>query len=119
MRCCTFSPNNKLLATGDDKGDIRIWDILTGGLLHFCSLVTVDEGEPTHGGWVTDLSFSSDSKMLVSSGGYLKWWNVTTGESLQTFYTNGTNLKSIHVSPDFKVYVTVDNLGILYVLQKL
>ncbi|XP_027535745.1 apoptotic protease-activating factor 1 isoform X2 [Neopelma chrysocephalum] len=118
VRCCTFSPNNKLLATGDDKGEIRIWDILAGALLHFCSPVTVDEGEPTHGGWVTDLSFSPDSKMLVSSGGYLKWWNVTTGESLQTFYTNGTNLKSIHVSPNFKVYVTVDNLGILYVLQK-
>ncbi|XP_010142298.1 PREDICTED: apoptotic protease-activating factor 1-like, partial [Buceros rhinoceros silvestris] len=119
VRCCAFSPNNKLLATGDDKGEIRIWDILTGALLHFCSPVTVDEGEPTHGGWVTDLSFSPDSTMLVSSGGYLKWWNVTTGESLQTFYTNGTNLKSIHVSPNFKVYVTVDNLGILYVLQKL
>ncbi|NXF44682.1 APAF factor, partial [Oceanites oceanicus] len=119
VRCCTFSPNNKLLATGDDKGEIRIWDILTGALLHFCSPVTVDEGELTHGGWVTDLSFSPDSKMLVSSGGYLKWWNVTTGESLQTFYTNGTNLKSIYVSPNFKVYVTVDNLGILYVLQKL
>ncbi|OWK63053.1 Apoptotic protease-activating factor 1 [Lonchura striata] len=72
VRCCTFSPNNKLLATGDDKGEIRIWDILTGTLLHFCSPVTVDEGEPTHGGWVTDLSFSPDSKMLVSSGGYLK-----------------------------------------------
>ncbi|OXB76931.1 UNVERIFIED_CONTAM: hypothetical protein H355_002402 [Colinus virginianus] len=119
VRCSAFSPNNKLLATGDDKGDIRIWDILTGKLLHFCSSVTVDEGEPTHGGWVTDLSFSPDSKMLVSSGGYLKWWDVTTGESLQTFYTNGTNLKSIHVSPNFEVYVTVDNLGILYVLQKL
>ncbi|KAF4791544.1 apoptotic protease-activating factor 1 isoform X1 [Turdus rufiventris] len=72
VRCCTFSPNNKLLATGDDKGEIRIWDILTGSLLHFCSSVTVDEGEPAHGGWVTDLSFSPDSKMLVSSGGYLK-----------------------------------------------
>ncbi|XP_071620364.1 apoptotic protease-activating factor 1 isoform X2 [Heliangelus exortis] len=119
VRCCAFSPNNKVLATGDDKGEIRIWDILTGAFLHFCSPVTVDEGELTHGGWVTDLSFSSDSKMLVSSGGYIKWWNVTTGESLQTFYTNGTNLKSIHVSPDFKVYVTVDNLGILYILQKL
>ncbi|XP_067168191.1 apoptotic protease-activating factor 1 isoform X2 [Apteryx mantelli] len=119
VRCCTFSSNNKLLATGDDKGEIRIWYTLTGELLHFCSPVTVDEGEPTHGGWVTDLSFSPDSKVLVSSGGYLKWWNVTTGESLQTFYTNGTNLKSIHVSPNFKVYVTVDNLGILYVLQKM
>ncbi|NWX99740.1 APAF factor, partial [Nothoprocta ornata] len=119
VRCCTFSSDNKLLATGDDKGEIMIWDTLTGELLHYFSPVTVDEGEPTHSGWVTDLSFSPDSKMLVSSGGYLKWWNVTTGESLQTFYTNGTNLKSIHVSPNFNVYVTVDNLGILYVLQKM
>uniref|UniRef100_A0A8C3JEN6 Apoptotic protease-activating factor 1 n=1 Tax=Calidris pygmaea TaxID=425635 RepID=A0A8C3JEN6_9CHAR len=116
---CAVSPDgSKFSSTSADK-TAKIWDILTGSLLHFCSPVTVDEGEPTHGGWVTDLSFSPDSKMLVSSGGYLKWWNVTTGESLQTFYTNGTNLKSIHVSPNFKVYVTVDNLGILYVLQKL
>ncbi|XP_010219487.1 PREDICTED: apoptotic protease-activating factor 1 [Tinamus guttatus] len=119
VRCCAFSSDNKFLATGDDKGEIRIWDALTGELLHYFSPVTVDEGEPTHGGWVTDLSFSPDSKMLVSCGGYLKWWNVTTGESLQTFYTNGTNLKSIHVSPNFDIYVTVDNLGILYVLQKM
>lgn len=46
-----------------------------------------------------------------------QWWNVVTGESSQTFYTNGTNLKKIHVSADFKTYVTVDNLGILYILQ--
>ncbi|XP_075564069.1 apoptotic protease-activating factor 1 isoform X6 [Pelecanus crispus] len=116
---CAVSPDgSKFSSTSADK-TAKIWDILTGALLHFCSPVTLDEGEPTHGGWVTGLSFSPDSKMLVSSGGYLKWWNVTTGESLQTFYTNGTNLKSIHVSPNFKLYVTVDNLGILYVLQKL
>uniref|UniRef100_A0A8B9IX10 Apoptotic protease-activating factor 1 n=1 Tax=Amazona collaria TaxID=241587 RepID=A0A8B9IX10_9PSIT len=116
---CAVSPDgSKFSSTSADK-TAKIWDMLTGALVHFCSPVTVDEGEPTHGGWVTDLSFSPDSKMLVSSGGYLKWWNVNTGESLQTFYTNGTNLKSIHVSPNFKVYVTVDNLGILYVLQKM
>lgn len=66
---------------------------------------------------MTDLRFSPDSSALVSAGGHLKWWDVTTGESAQTFYTNGTNLKKIHVSPDFKTYVTVDNLGILYILQ--
>uniref|UniRef100_A0A8C3TCY0 Apoptotic protease-activating factor 1 n=1 Tax=Chelydra serpentina TaxID=8475 RepID=A0A8C3TCY0_CHESE len=119
VRCCTFSFDNKFLATGDDNGEIRIWDVSRGELLHLCSPVTVDEGESTHGGWVTDLCFSPESNMLVSCGGYLKWWNVTTGESLQTFYTNGTNLKSIYVSPSFKVYVTIDNLGILYVLQML
>ncbi|XP_050790453.1 apoptotic protease-activating factor 1 isoform X1 [Gopherus flavomarginatus] len=119
VRCCTFSFDNKFLATGDDNGEIRIWAVLGGELLHLCSPVTVDEGESTHGGWVTDLCFSPESNMLVSCGGYLKWWNVTSGESLQTFYTNGTNLKSIYVSPSFRVYVTVDNLGILYVLRML
>uniref|UniRef100_A0A8B9WPZ5 Apoptotic protease-activating factor 1 n=1 Tax=Bos mutus grunniens TaxID=30521 RepID=A0A8B9WPZ5_BOSMU len=117
VRCSSFSVNNSLLATGDDNGEIRIWNVSNGELLHLCAPISVEEGAATHGGWVTDLCFSPDTKMLVSAGGYLKWWNVVTGESSQTFYTNGTNLKKIHVSPDFKTYVTVDNLGILYILK--
>ncbi|MBZ3891295.1 Apoptotic protease-activating factor 1 [Sciurus carolinensis] len=117
VRCSAFSVDSSLLATGDDNGEIRIWNVSNGELLHSCAPISVEEGAATHGGWVTDLYFSPHSKMLVSAGGHLKWWNVETGESLQTFYTNGTNLKKIHVSPDFKTYVTVDNLGILYILQ--
>ncbi|XP_007420252.1 apoptotic protease-activating factor 1 [Python bivittatus] len=117
VRCCAFSLNNELLATGDDNGEIRVWRISSGKLLHLYSSATTNEGGSAYGGWVTDLRFSPDSKMLVSSGGCIKWWNVDTSQSLQTFYTNGTNLKSLHVSLDFKVCVTVDNLGILYVLQ--
>uniref|UniRef100_A0A8D2B108 Apoptotic protease-activating factor 1 n=1 Tax=Sciurus vulgaris TaxID=55149 RepID=A0A8D2B108_SCIVU len=117
VRCSAFSVDSSLLATGDDNGEIRIWNVSNGELLHSCAPISVEEGAATHGGWVTDLCFSPDSKMLVSAGGHLKWWNVETGESLQTFYTNGTNLKKIHVSPDFKTCVTVDNLGILYILQ--
>ncbi|XP_016078670.1 PREDICTED: apoptotic protease-activating factor 1 isoform X3 [Miniopterus natalensis] len=117
VRCSAFSVDSTLLATGDDNGEIRIWSVSDGALLHLCAPVSIEEGAATHGGWVTDLCFSPDSKTLVSAGGYLKWWNVVTGESSQTFYTNGTNLKKIHVSPDFKTYVTVDNLGILYILQ--
>ncbi|XP_068827343.1 apoptotic protease-activating factor 1 isoform X3 [Capricornis sumatraensis] len=116
VRCSSFSVDNTMLATGDDNGEIRIWNVSNGELLHLCAPISV-EGAATHGGWVTDLCFSPDTKMLVSAGGYLKWWNVVTGESSQTFYTNGTNLKKIHVSPDFKTYVTVDNLGILYILK--
>lgn len=117
VRCSVFSVDSTLLATGDDNGEIRIWNASNGELLHLCDPISVEEGAATHGGWVTDLCFSPDSKMLVSAGGYLKWWNVVTGECSQTFYTNGTNLKKIHVSPDFKTYVTVDNLGILYILR--
>uniref|UniRef100_A0A7N5KKM8 Apoptotic protease-activating factor 1 n=1 Tax=Ailuropoda melanoleuca TaxID=9646 RepID=A0A7N5KKM8_AILME len=119
VRCSVFSVDSTLLATGDDNGEIRIWNVSNGELLHLCAPISVEEGAATHGGWVTDLCFSPDSKMLVSAGGYLKWWNVVTGESSQTFYTNGTCLKKIYVSPDFKTYVTVDNLGILYILQML
>ncbi|KAL7982514.1 hypothetical protein Chor_010112 [Crotalus horridus] len=117
VRCCTFSLNNELLATGDDHGEIRIWSISTGKPLHLYFSATTNEGRGAHGGWVTGLHFSPDGKVLVSSGGHVKWWNVDTRQSLQTFYTNGTNLKSLHVSPDFKVCVTLDNLGILYVLR--
>nr|KAF6493542.1 apoptotic peptidase activating factor 1 [Rousettus aegyptiacus] len=114
---CDVSPDaTKFSSTSADK-TAKIWNASNGELLHLCAPISVEEGAATHGGWVTDLCFSPDSKMLVSAGGYLKWWNVDTGECLQTFYTNGTNLKKIHVSPDFKTYVTVDNLGILYILR--
>ncbi|ETE62963.1 Apoptotic protease-activating factor 1 [Ophiophagus hannah] len=116
VRCCTFSLKNELLATGDDHGEIRVWSISTGKLRLYFS-ATTNEGGSAYGGWVTGLHFSPDGKVLVSSGGYIKWWNVDTSQSLQTFYTNGTNLKSLHVSPDFKTCVTLDNLGILYVLR--
>uniref|UniRef100_A0ABI7ZEC0 CARD domain-containing protein n=1 Tax=Felis catus TaxID=9685 RepID=A0ABI7ZEC0_FELCA len=116
---CDISPDaTKFSSTSADK-TAKIWNVSNGELLHLCAPISVEEGAATHGGWVTDLCFSPDSKMLVSAGGYLKWWSVDTGESSQIFYTNGTNLKKIHVSPDFKTYVTVDNLGILYILQML
>ncbi|GCC32636.1 hypothetical protein chiPu_0011099, partial [Chiloscyllium punctatum] len=116
VRSCKFTWDNDCLATGDDNGEIRIWRVHDGSLLHICS----EESEikdSKHGGWVTDLHFSPDSKTLVSIGGYIKWWDMKTGESLQTFYTNGTNLKSIYVSSDFKTYVTIDSIGILYILK--
>ncbi|XP_078409567.1 apoptotic protease-activating factor 1 isoform X2 [Cetorhinus maximus] len=116
VRSCKFTWDNKSLATGDDNGEIRIWRVQDGSLLHICSEESENK-DSKHGGWVTDLHFSPNSKMLVSTGGYIKWWDMNTGESLQTFYTNGTNLKSIHVSSDFKTYVTIDNIGILYILK--
>ncbi|GAB1295488.1 Apoptotic protease-activating factor 1 [Apodemus speciosus] len=74
VRCSAFSLDGVLLATGDDNGEIRIriWSVSDGQLLHLCAPISVEEGAATHGGWVTDVCFSPDSKMLVSAGGYLK-----------------------------------------------
>ena len=51
---------------------LQIWNVSNGELLHLCAPISVEEGATTHGGWVTDLCFSPDTKMLVSAGGYLK-----------------------------------------------
>ena len=51
---------------------MQIWNVSNGELLHSCAPVLVEGGAATHGGWVTDLRFSPDGKMLVSAGGYLK-----------------------------------------------
>ncbi|KAG7456229.1 hypothetical protein MATL_G00249560 [Megalops atlanticus] len=117
VRSCRFSWDGEVLATGDDNGEIRLWNVRDGSLLRICSRGNKDSMESLHGGWVTDLHFSPDSRVLVSTGGYIKWWDVEKGEALQTFHTTGTNLKGVHVSPDFRTFVTIDNIGILYILK--
>ncbi|KAM4523763.1 apoptotic protease-activating factor 1 [Fundulus diaphanus] len=118
VRSCRFSWDSKRLATGDDNGEIRIWSVKDGSLLKVCSQESKDGMDSLHGGWVTDLHFSPNNSLLVSTGGYIKWWNVARGEALQTFYPTGSALKKIHVSPDFSTFVTIDNIGILYVLKR-
>ncbi|KAJ8392364.1 hypothetical protein AAFF_G00077280 [Aldrovandia affinis] len=118
VRSCRFSWDGRSLATGDDNGEIRLWSVQDGLLLRVCSRGNKDSMDSLHGGWVTDLHFSPDDRTLVSTGGYIKWWDVESGEALQTFYTTGANLKGVHVSPDFSTFVTIDNIGILYVLRK-
>ncbi|XP_040200273.1 apoptotic protease-activating factor 1 [Rana temporaria] len=110
VRCSNFSSDNNHLTTGDDNGEIMIWNVDTGELLRQCH---VNKGDD----WVKDIHFSPDNKLIVSCGADVKWWDVDSGACKQTFYTNGTNLKSIHPCSSFRTFVTIDNLGILYVLQ--
>ncbi|XP_073412985.1 apoptotic protease-activating factor 1 isoform X1 [Dendrobates tinctorius] len=113
VRCCHFSSDDRYLATGDDNGEIMIWSVQSGQLLRQCHETSVNNID----GWVTDIHFAPDSKLLVTSGAHVKWWDVDTGTCKQTFYTNGADLKSIHPCSSFRTFVTIDNLGILYVLQ--
>ncbi|KAG7461492.1 apoptotic protease-activating factor 1 isoform X2 [Solea senegalensis] len=118
VRSCRFSWDSRRLATGDDNGEIRLWSVKDGSLLKICSRDGKDALDSLHGGWVTDLHFSPDNSLLVSTGGYIKWWDVEQGKALQTFYPTGSALKRIHVSPDFSTFVTIDSIGILYILQR-
>uniref|UniRef100_A0AAY4D2H3 CARD domain-containing protein n=1 Tax=Denticeps clupeoides TaxID=299321 RepID=A0AAY4D2H3_9TELE len=115
---CDVSPDGRRFTTTSADKTAKLWNVRDGAPLKIYSRGSKDSMDSLHGGWVTDLHFSPDSKVLVSTGGYIKWWNVETGEALQTFYTAGANLKRIHVSPDFSTFITIDNIGILYILKK-
>uniref|UniRef100_A0A673AZM4 CARD domain-containing protein n=1 Tax=Sphaeramia orbicularis TaxID=375764 RepID=A0A673AZM4_9TELE len=116
---CHVSPDGCFFATTSADKMIKLWSVKDGSLLKICSRDGKDGMDSLHGGWVTDLHFSPDDSLLVSTGGYIKWWNVDKGEALQTFFPTGSALKKIHVSPDFSTFVTIDNIGILYILQRL
>lgn len=50
----------------------QLWSVKDGSLLKVCSRDSKDGMDSLHGGWVTDLHFSPDNSLLVSTGGYIK-----------------------------------------------
>uniref|UniRef100_A0A8C4PYV2 CARD domain-containing protein n=1 Tax=Eptatretus burgeri TaxID=7764 RepID=A0A8C4PYV2_EPTBU len=109
VRCCCFSPDGCLLVTGADDGTIKIWHIDDNR----CSSLDM---KGRHEGWINNLHFLS-TKLLVSAGDSLKFWDISTGDLLQTFHTRGSDLVSLHVSLQRQMLITVDSLGLLYILR--
>ncbi|TNN32001.1 Apoptotic protease-activating factor 1 [Liparis tanakae] len=50
----------------------HLWSSEDGALLRICSREGRDGMDSLHGGWLTDLHFSPDDALLVSTGGYIK-----------------------------------------------
>jgi hypothetical protein len=73
-----FSPDGKLLATGDVVGQIRVWQVVDGQqLLTF-------QG---HTNWVSSISFNPNGQLLAVSGSSdptVKLWELSTGQCVQT-----------------------------------
>lgn len=56
----TFSPDSRLLASGDREGILRLWDAANGRPMKEVS---------GHQGWIKSLAFSPDGQSLLSAGG--------------------------------------------------
>ena len=102
-----FSPDEKVLASGDSQGVVKLWNIKNGMGLRTLG----DENELTQ---IQSLTFSPDGKVLASAmverhedaGGAITWktgikfWDVVSGRVLKTFAGYSSAVRSIAFSPD-------------------
>ncbi|MCA9119214.1 MAG: hypothetical protein H6822_22665 [Planctomycetaceae bacterium] len=77
---CAVSPNGKWLATAEQSGKVKLFDIASG------KLVQTLEGHP---GGATSVAFSTDSTKLVSGGldKSLRLWQAADGQTLGSVET--------------------------------
>ncbi|WP_414582614.1 NB-ARC domain-containing protein [Scytonema sp. PCC 10023] len=88
-----FSPDGKLLATGDTNNEIRLYQVADGKQLLTCK---------GHTGWVWPVTFSPDGCTLASGSQdqTVKLWDVSTGQCLTTLDEHNGGIWSVAFSPD-------------------
>jgi WD40 repeat protein/serine/threonine protein kinase len=88
-----FSPDGKRLASGGEKGELKVWDAETG------RQVLPLTG---HTGFVRDVAFSPDGRRLVSGGTdkTVKVWNLETGKELLSLKGVSFAVLGLALSPD-------------------
>lgn len=91
-----ISPDGKLLAGGNENGQIDIWDTSTGNIHRTL------RGRPGMG--ITKVSFSPDGKTLASAGqdSVVRIWNLANGKIIQEFNGHEHSVLTLAFSPDGK-----------------
>ncbi|MCS6814758.1 MAG: NB-ARC domain-containing protein, partial [Cyanobacteria bacterium] len=86
-----ISPTYHWLATGDTKGEIRIWQIIDGEQRSLLA---------GHDGWVRSLRFSQGGRRLVSGSddGTVKLWDTDKLQCLQIFRGHADAVRTVAVA---------------------
>jgi len=87
-----ISPDGQLLATGDAKGEVRLWQLSDGRNLQ------TFQG---HTDWVWSVAFAPDGRTLASSSSdrSIKLWNLETGQCRQTLIGHRCQVWSVAFHP--------------------
>ncbi|MBX9256045.1 hypothetical protein H1Q63_19255 [Desmonostoc muscorum CCALA 125] len=88
-----FSPDGKLLATGDSYGGLCLYQVADGKQLLVCT---------GHKDWLWDVAFSPNGNTLASSSKdqTIKLWDVNTGYCLATLQGHSGGIWSVAFNPE-------------------
>ncbi|MCA9211435.1 MAG: protein kinase [Planctomycetales bacterium] len=116
IRSGAFSPDGNVLASGDDRGSVILWDV---GKRRKLFELNAQAGQKAHedkdmlGYIVCDITFSPDGKMLATASRdqTARLWDAANGRLLETFAvsqhtTERSSVWSVAFSPDGKTLVT-------------
>ena len=90
-----FSPDGQFLATGDEIGQVNIWNV------HKQQIVTQLQGDPEY---IAAVKFSPDNRTLASAGyeGNIQLWEAQSWKHLGQLNAHAT-AHTINFSPDSKI----------------
>jgi len=111
-----FSPDGSLLASGAFDARVRLWEVGTwrqAGVLIDPRLTNPEDRDRAHVGWVRCVTFSPDSRTVVTSGcdGFIRVWDVDTLRLKTAPIQAGINVYRVAFSPDGKLLACVNNPG--------
>ena len=111
IRDISISQDNKTLAIAFEDKRIRVWNLSRGKLKHFL------EG---HSNWPTDIEFSPNSEMLVSTDkdGNIILFGMNTGTSIYQWSSkDGIPTTSVAFSENNKTIAAGDEEGYFYLFD--
>lgn len=111
VRSIVISPDGKMIASGDDRGNLKLWDLSTGNLVKTIVASTSAEWD---GNRIQAVVFSPDGKFIACSGGAdgrLQIW--TLDGTLISTMSSRERVYSLAYSPDGKLLISGHRSGII------